>query len=89
MTYQHDFLSYHLPFELCHSTLIQLPREQGGIQRGKDIHTVKKMECAQMDMEKLDLHHSFLKCCRPQIHLYYILDNILMEIVNDLALKTP
>ena len=38
---------------------------------------------------KLDLHHSFLKCCRPQIHPYYILDNILMEIVNDLALKTP
>ena len=38
----------------------------------------KKMECAQMDMEKLDLHHSFLKCCWPQIHPYYILDNILM-----------
>ena len=64
--------------KLCHSTPIQLPIEQGGIQRGKHIHTVKKMECAQMDMEKLDLHHSFLNCCWPQIHPYYILDDILM-----------
>ena len=64
-------------------------RVQGGIQRGKDLHTVQIDGMRTNGHEKLDLHHSFLKCCRPQIHPYYILDNILMEIVNDLALKTP
>ena len=50
----------------------------GGVTTWLDMHTVKINGMRTNGHGKLDLHHSFLKCCWPQIYLYYIPDNILM-----------